>query len=198
MKITLVLSALGLTLGQFASKTKTTPDLSQYHTAILKGDSSVPIITEALTSSQTQMRYLKRSSNNKKGESNVFTDVLIGFFLFVFSVPALFFGERRSVRQKEQVEKAFKITKSINKTEPVKTVGKNELIFVSGKTKVDDLLHDEYVTVEFKNVVKLQRIVEVLQMVERQKKSNDNDAEWYYEYEKEWRKGRARTSESSF
>lgn len=107
------------------------------------------------------MRYLKRNNKDSK-DRNVFTDVLVGFFLFTFSLASLFFGERRSVRQKEQVEKAFKITKYINKTEPVKTINQNELIFVSGKTKVDDLLHDKYVNIEFKNVVKLKRVVEVL------------------------------------
>jgi hypothetical protein len=48
-----------------------------------------------------ESRYSKKNNNIKdknKNSSNPFVDALIGFFIFFFSIPVLFFGERRSVR----------------------------------------------------------------------------------------------------
>jgi hypothetical protein len=76
-------------------------------------------------------------------------DALLGFLLFFFSIPSLFFNERRSVRQKQQVEDAFKICKAIAKDMSLNDIKNNELIFTTGDTQVQDL-QSELLNVNFK------------------------------------------------
>ena len=82
------------------------------------------------------------------------------------------------------MEKAFKLTKTISKTQPIKEVGQNELVFVSGKSRVEELLQDEYVEVEFKNVVTLKRQVEAYQV--KQLEHKDDEGRISYSYERAW------------
>jgi len=90
-------------------------------------------------------------------------EIIAGVFLFFFSIPLMFFGERRSVRTKEQIEKAFIVCTHVLASSSTDSLKNNELIFAEGVTKVDNILRDDYINCEFTNTVKLQRVVEVLQ-----------------------------------
>lgn len=88
------------------SKTVTLPK-DNYKTPTIIQPSSTGILQMLGLRMKNNQPDKNRKKNNK--QSNPFADMLFGIFLFIFSIPLMFFGERRAVRTKEQIEQAFKV-----------------------------------------------------------------------------------------
>ena len=59
----------------------------------------------------------KKPTNREQTFSGSIFDFILGILIFCFSIPFLFFNERRYLKEKLLIEKAYKLCIEINKDE---------------------------------------------------------------------------------
>jgi len=106
--------------------------------------------------------------------ANSWVTFLFGFVLIIFSIPFLWFNERRSVEVSRLINRGAAICQEA-KPEIVESDLNGELVHICGKIGNSKIIHDEDFGVTADNSVKLRRVVEVYQVQERSSSKTKKD-----------------------